>query len=317
MSDGTNSLAPAADALAFIDLARLGRTDWRSTGKAVLKILGWQVLMIAAVAAAALGARQTKYQVRPDDPIVQVLALALTTAAWYVGLYGAVVKSQGRPFLSLLAIDRQLDLRRVGLGVLLWFASWVPAAALAGIFFDLAGPAAPETDSLELAWPPARELLLAAALSLPIFFFQAAAEELVFRGWLTQTLGQIVRRVWLVALIVALLFAAGHFFAGGVIGFLAYATMSLGFSALTLLDQRLELAIGLHAANNIFVITFAVFYVPPDAGPGLIHYPDVMPWTAVPTIMLQYVIAYGLVRWAKRAGWANGRVRRIDRVPSR
>lgn len=306
VSEDTILPAPAAGALAFIDLARLGRTDWRSNAKALLKILGSQALVIAAAVGAGLIVQQTTYKLRMDAPIVQVLALALSTAAWYVGLYSAVVRTQGRPFLSLLATDRQIDLRRVGLGTLLWFASWVPAAALAGMLVSLAGAAAaPETDALEVTWPPARDILLAGALSLPIFPFQAAGEELVFRGWLTQTLGQIVRRVWLVALIVARLFAASHFFAGGIVGFLVYATMSLGFSALSLLDRRLELAIGLHAANNIFVITLTIFSAPSDAEPGLIHYPDAMPWTALPTIMLQYVIAYGLVRWAKRARWAR------------
>src|SRR5260221_5785700 len=40
------------DAFAFIDLARLGRTDWRSGVKAFLRILGWQVLIGIPVGAA-------------------------------------------------------------------------------------------------------------------------------------------------------------------------------------------------------------------------------------------------------------------------
>jgi len=41
------------DPFAFIDLARLGRTDWRSAVKAFLRILVWQVLVGIPVGVAA------------------------------------------------------------------------------------------------------------------------------------------------------------------------------------------------------------------------------------------------------------------------
>lgn len=293
---------PARDgAFAFIDLARLGRTDWRSTGKALLKIVGWQVLMVAVAAGGGFLAERLHLPVRFDNAYVEIVLLALTTAAWYAGLYGAVVRSQRRPFLSLLSTDLRLDWRRVGLGGLLWVVSWVPVVLFGTIWGSIEPATAPDVAAPVADTLPSPALLVAALLTLPIFPFQAAAEELVFRGWLTQTLGQLVRRPWLVAVIVALVFAAGHLFAGGLVGFIVYVTMSLGFSALSLLDRRLELAIGLHAANNIFVVLVGIFMGSPDAGQGLIHYPDAMPWTAAPAILLQYGTAFAIVWWLKRS----------------
>jgi membrane protease YdiL (CAAX protease family) len=291
---------PTQGARAFIDLARLGRTDWRSAVAAFLKIAGCQfaLAVIGVVAAFVLG--RDRFKTYVDDPFIQVGLIALTTAAWYAGLYWAVVGSQRRPFLSLLSVDRRLDVGRVAMGVLLWFACWLAITLLGGLA-QLAGLVLPDGGATQpiMTWPPARDLMLATLLSLPVFPFQAAAEELTFRGWVTQTVGQFIRWTWLVALIVAILFAAGHLFAGGIVGFIVYVTMSLGFSAISLFDRRLELAIGLHAANNMFIVILGMFYASPDNGQGLIHYPTALPWAAVPAMIVQYAIAYGLVRLMK------------------
>jgi hypothetical protein len=42
-----------------------------------------------------------------------------------------------------------------------------------------------------------------------------------------------------------------------------------------------------------------MFYASPDNGQGLIHYPTALPWAAVPAMIVQYAIAYGLVRLMK------------------
>jgi membrane protease YdiL (CAAX protease family) len=299
-SDAEDAAAsPAEGAFAFIDLARLGRTDWRSTGKGFLKIIGWQLLLVALGVGLSVAGDRFGLPVRLDDPFLQVALLALTTGAWFLGLRGAVVVSQGRPFVSLLSTDLRLDWRRVGLGGALWAASWIPIIVLASLVGLPDSVTTPDMTAPGPSAPAGHDLLVAALLTLPIFPFQAAAEELVFRGWLTQTIGQVVRRAWLVALIVAVLFAGGHMLAGGIVGFVVYVTMSLGFSALSLLDGRLELAIGLHAANNIFVVLIGTF-VSPDAGQSLIHYPQTMPWSAAPAIVLQYATAFAVVWWLKR-----------------
>lgn len=96
LSVATASRHPApdggSDAFAFIDLARLGRTDWWSSLKALLKIVSW---WLACCFVAAMPIKLWRLPVGSAD----VLALAAVAVGWTLGLRGAL-KSQGRPFLS-------------------------------------------------------------------------------------------------------------------------------------------------------------------------------------------------------------------------
>jgi membrane protease YdiL (CAAX protease family) len=284
------SAMPDRDPYDFIDLARLGRTDWWSGVKAFLRILGWQFLVgIPFGLAAAFGARWI------NGPRGEVLLLALLTIGWWMGVRGAVTKTHGRPFLSLIAPDLRFELRRAILGAALWFAveSVIVAVSLAGqAAFDPDGVA---RFFMRLAWPD-RNTLLVGLISVAIFPFQAASEELVFRGWLTQTVGQALRRRWLVVLIVAVVFALAHGVQRGVFAFIAYIILSIGLSALSLGDRRLELAMGAHAANNIFVVLLALFVPVHGAHQALFLQSTVMSWIVPLVVAAQMGLLYLVAR---------------------
>ena len=85
-----------------------------------------------------------------------------------------------------------------------------------------------------------------------------SAEELLFRGHLLQALGLRTRRTWLLVGISALVFGAMHMAntevgAGPALIFTYYVGFGAFLALITLRDNRLELAIGAHAANNLFV----------------------------------------------------------------
>jgi membrane protease YdiL (CAAX protease family) len=85
-----------------------------------------------------------------------------------------------------------------------------------------------------------------------------SAEELLFRGYLLQALGLRTRRTWLLVGISALVFGAMHMAntevgAGPALIFTYYVGFGAFLALITLRDNRLELAIGAHAANNLFV----------------------------------------------------------------
>jgi membrane protease YdiL (CAAX protease family) len=287
------------DPFAFIDLARLGRTDWRSGGNAFLQLLGWQIVVALPVGVALY----VKGDALPDG-FFDVVVLATATLGWILGLRGVARKAHRRPLLSLVSIDGRLDLRRIALGAGFWVLAYIAVTAGDAAFHLLAHPAAdagPVMD--ELSAPPSRALVLAGLLSIALFPLQAGCEELVFRGWLTQTLGQALRWRWLLVLVVALAFALAHAPYDGPFIFPTYVIMSLGFSALTLRDQRVELAIGVHAANNIFVVLASVFLSDPavqrhtlflGGGP--------VPWWAVPEAAIQFALIYWMACWFMRRG---------------
>ena len=168
----------------------------------------------------------------------------------------------------------------------------------------LAHPAAATPVVDEFSTPQRGAFLVAGLLSIALFPLQAACEELAFRGWLTQTLGQVLRRRWLLVLVIALLFALAHAPYAGPFVFPVYIIMSVGLSALTLLDQRVELAIGAHAANNIFVVIVSLFLSDPLQHHALFLAGGPVPWWAVPEAAVQfalvYAMAYGLTRRFQR-----------------
>ncbi|AOJ31956.1 hypothetical protein WJ16_10760 [Burkholderia metallica] len=90
----------------------------------------------------------------------------------------------------------------------------------------------------------------------------AFGEEQFFRGWMTQTLGQYIRVPTVVVIVVAVSFAIYHTQYDLPIKAVMFFN-SIGFSVLSLRDQRLELAVGAHTMLNTCVaVLIPTFFVP-------------------------------------------------------
>lgn len=102
-------------------------------------------------------------------------------------------------------------------------------------------------------------LVLLSLLFIPI---QTAYEELLFRGYFTQGIAAWTRNRWVAIIFPALLFGLMHSFNPEVKEYGFWATMpqyvmfGLLFGLMTILDDGIELAMGAHAANNIFSCLF-------------------------------------------------------------
>jgi hypothetical protein len=100
-------------------------------------------------------------------------------------------------------------------------------------------------------------------LGLVLIPIQTSAEEYFFRGYLLQASGLLFRNPLVLALLNGILFALPHLFNPevGVMGVglsvAFYAAMGFFLALLTLRSQGLELALGIHAANNFFTAVFA------------------------------------------------------------
>ncbi len=99
-------------------------------------------------------------------------------------------------------------------------------------------------------------------ISLLLIPFQAGTEEFFFRGYLAQGVGTWTKNRWLVVLIPSILFALMHGMNPEIkeFGFWtmmpAYVLFGLVFGVISVLDDGIELAIGIHSANNIFASIF-------------------------------------------------------------
>jgi membrane protease YdiL (CAAX protease family) len=102
-------------------------------------------------------------------------------------------------------------------------------------------------------------LLILAGISILFIPFQAGFEEVLFRGYLMQGLAVVFRNRWLPLLMTSLLFGLMHAWNPEVKDYGFYTMMpqymlfGLLFGLTTIFDDGIEIALGAHIANNIFL----------------------------------------------------------------
>jgi uncharacterized protein len=251
--------------LEFSQLARLGLVSWRRHVAAILTIVFfWFGLGTAAtVAVATLTGTYDPAAPRDGFSLSGYLLINVPFPFLLAGLAVAVRFIHRRPLRSLITPLARVDLRRVlqGFGLLLALA----AASSGG--WALLGP-----NRYQLVFHP-QQWLLVLPLILVVTTLQASTEELLMRGYLLQAVGLLTRRTWLLAGIEGLLFAVPHLTnpevgLGPVLMFAFYFSFGAFVTLVTLRDNRLELALGMHAANNLFaalIVTHPNSTIPTEA----------------------------------------------------
>ncbi|WP_307840321.1 CPBP family intramembrane glutamic endopeptidase [Streptomyces sp. G44] len=167
-----------------------------------------------------------------------LLPVVLLAARW----------AQRRPAGTVSSVAGRLRWRWLGRCAAM--ALPVVAGAFA-VMLLLPSPAGDGTD--DMRWIGLPGFLAGLAMVCVLVPFQAAAEEYVFRGWLTQAVGAWLRSPWLAILPQAPLFAAAHGW-GTPWGFADLVVFGLVAGVLTVRTGGLEAAIGLHVLNNLLAM---------------------------------------------------------------
>jgi len=257
--------APSPSPGGYLDAAGQGRSGaGRYLLGTVLVLLYWQVLgaVVALAIARAFSPPGTDLSAIADDlsrpsafgPLRGFILVNAVHPFLLLGLFLVVTGIHRRPLRTLVTAEPRVRLGRILEGFAVWFAL---SALASGIDLILA------PDSFRFRWDPAASgtfLLLALALT-PI---QTTAEELFFRGYLMQGLSLVSRRRIFLAGVSGLLFALPHLAnpemeIDPVLLPLTYFAIGVLLALLALRDGRLELAIGAHAANNLFGATIVSF----------------------------------------------------------
>ncbi len=243
----------------YLDLAHSGKNDWWRYVLAVLLILFmWQVL--GALPAAALyirdmarnGLQAGSGSVALSGTTVYFVALMLASVFFGCGIYLAICLIHQRLFRTLMTPARSIAWGRLFQGFGLWF---ILAALMAGLEALLYPGRYVWTLDLHRFLP----FVPLALILVPI---QTSAEELFFRGYILQGLGLRMRNIWVLSAISGLLFGLPHLLnpeasVNYPLLFLYYFAFGFSLAYITLRDGRLELALGAHAANNLFSVIFA------------------------------------------------------------
>jgi hypothetical protein len=143
-------------------------------------------------------------------------------------------------------------------------------------------------------------LVLISVCLLPI---QTGYEELLFRSYLMQGIGIRFHYRIIPFLITSVLFGLLHIANPevkeyGYITMLSYVGIGLLLGLITLLSDSLELALGLHAANNIFSATLVGFKSSALTTDTLFYAKELkVDWASNLTLLAVMIVYFLIVRW--------------------
>ncbi|MBM3340592.1 MAG: CPBP family intramembrane metalloprotease [Betaproteobacteria bacterium] len=189
----------------------------------------------------------------PSGSLREFVVANLGILVMLAGLAAAVIVVQRRSLLTLVTPRGRFDSHRAWQG----FAA---AFAIMGLAFGVECVLYPDRYQFN---PEAHRWLWFAPVVLLLTPLQAATEELVFRGYLMQSLRSFTQSRWLIVGLTSVIFMLPHLWnpeaAHGLLVVLNYVLVAVFFALVTLRDGRLELAIGAHAAINVFIALIASY----------------------------------------------------------
>ncbi len=179
------------------------------------------------------------------------LAFNLLPFAFLLGLLFLLVKKlHQRSILSLTTSRKKVDWSRV-------FFSFSLIVLITLVSFGISYYNDPSEVVLQL--DPVKFGILV-VISLLFFPFQIGLEEYLFRGYMMQHLGVLLKNRWMPLFITSILFGVFHS-ANPEVGEMGYMIMifyigtGLLLGIMTLMDDGLELALGFHLGNNLLAAT--------------------------------------------------------------
>jgi hypothetical protein len=256
---------------------------------------------------------EAAYEMMKSIPSSLNLAINLLPFAFLLGLLFVLVKYvHKRSILSLTTARPKVDLGRV-------FFAFMMIATFTIVSFVISY----NIDSSEIIYQfDLKKFSILFLVSIVLFPFQIGLEEYLFRGYLMQHVGIMVKNKWFPLILTSVLFGIAHSANPEVanIGFwkmmIFYIGTGLLLGIMTLMDDGLELALGFHLGNNLL----ASLLVTAD-------------WTALQTdaifkstaeplmsiigeILIPVLVVYPimLLILAKRYGWKNWQKRLFGNV---
>jgi len=193
------------------------------------------------------------------------------------GLYLVVKYLHQKDLKTYITSNERIDFRKIFFGFGLWMIISVLLEAISYLL-------SPETYSFR--WIPDSfiPLLIISIVFLPI---QTSFEELFFRGYIMQGITFFAKNKWLPILLSSIFFGLVHGTNPEVAkyGFWTmqfyYIIAGLFLALITVLDDGLELALGVHAATNIFGATLFTYEGSVLQTDSLFISNEVKPWLMI------------------------------------
>ena len=240
------------------------------------------------------------------------LAVNLLPFAFLLGLLFLLVKfAHQRSILSLTTARKKVDFGRV-------FLAFSIIAIITLFSFGLSYYLDPSNIVLQFDAGKFGVLLL---VSLLLFPLQIGLEEYLFRGYLMQQIGIMVRNRWFPLLLTSVVFGVFHG-ANPEVGELGpvimifYIGTGLLLGIMTLMDDGLELALGFHFGNNLLAATLVTADWTALQTDAIFRYTGDSAQSTALDIILPVFIVYPiiLIILSKKYKWTNWKEKLFGKV---
>ena len=295
----------------FIQQAYKGKNDWYHWLFTIIVVFfGWQVLgvipLVSAVAVKSKGLSQFSkfaegnFMTAGLDNNFLLFLMILTFLIGLIFLCIGVRYIHQRTITSLVTSRAKIDWERFFYGFLVWGILAV-GMSYVGILL------APENFTWNFN---AESFFILVVISFLFIPFQTSLEELLFRGYFMQGIGVLFKNRWVPLVVTSVVFGLLH---GanpeveklGQIAMVFYIGTGFFYGIVTLMDEGTEIALGLHAVNNIiaaFFITTDWTVFQTDALFIDVSEPSVTWEMFVPVFVLYPIM---LFLFSKKYGWTN------------
>ncbi len=299
----------------FIQQAYKGENKWYLYILVIFIVFfGWQLLGVMPLALTAIlhSADVAEFTQAANDNFMTLdinknlflFMMILMFALGLLFLFIGIKFVHKRAIKTIVTSRKKIDWKRFWFGFFTW---GIISSSVIGIGILLE----PESYVWNFNAVPFFTLVAISFLFLPI---QTSFEELLFRGYFMQALGILVKNRWLPLLITSVAFGLLH---GanpeveklGAISMVFYIGTGLFFGITTLMDEGTELALGLHAINNIVAAFFvttdwtvfqtnALFVDTSEPSVGLEMFLPV--FVLYPLMLLLFTKKYGWKNWKEK-----------------
>lgn len=299
----------------FIQQAYKGQNQWYLYLLVIfIVLLGWQFIGVIPLAITAIlhSENTSEFLRAADDSFMSLginknLFLFMMVVMFAFGLVSLFLGTKyihKRAIKTVITSRNKIDWNRFWFGFLVWGVISVVVVS-SDILLS------PENYTWNFKPLPFFTLVVVSFLFLPI---QTSFEELLFRGYFMQGLGTWFKNRWVPLIVTSVAFGLLH---GanpeveklGYISMVFYIGTGFFFGITTLMDEGTELALGLHAINNIvaaFLVTTdwtvfqtdALFVDTSDPSVGIEMFLPV--FVLYPLMLLLFSKKYGWKNWKEK-----------------
>lgn len=281
---------------AFLDLVNRGETRWTRYILTLLIIIATWILGSGTVLLAVYGPEPEGSPMDGTSPFLDFIALNLLFVTVLIGLWIGICNAHKRSLLTLITPRDDIRWGRILQGFGLQMGLGIVFAAIDALLFP---------DNYTYTLDPERFYKFA-ILVLILTPFQATTEELLTRSYFLQMLGHFTRHPIVLIVLNALPFALFHLMnpeiaAYGVAPMLiSYFVVGAFLALVTLKDNGAELAIGIHAANNMFAAVLVNYEGSALSTNAIFMIKEVNVWSGTIAYIVSAAIMYWILFRSKR-----------------